>query len=81
MDKTSVVEAGERVSFSKIRTAIPLPNLIAVQKASYEQFLQMDLLPEERKNVGLQAVFTSVFPLSDFRSSCELHFVHYELGV
>ncbi|MGC8916180.1 MAG: DNA-directed RNA polymerase subunit beta [Thermoanaerobaculum sp.] len=81
MNEKTVLEAGERVSFSKIRTAIPLPNLIAVQKASYDQFLQMDLLPEERKNVGLQAVFTSVFPLSDFRSSCELHFVHYELGV
>jgi len=75
------VEVGERINFSKIRTAVPLPNLIAVQRASYDQFLQMDLLPEERKNVGLQAVFTSVFPLSDFRSSCELHFVHYELGV
>jgi DNA-directed RNA polymerase subunit beta len=81
MSVTPVMEAGERVNFSKIRTAIPLPNLIAVQKASYDQFLQMDKLPEERKNVGLQAVFTSVFPLADFRSSCELHFVHYELGI
>ena len=68
-------ETGERVNFSKIRTTIPLPNLIAVQRASYEQFLQMDLLPEERVTKGLQAVFTSVFPFSDFRSSCELHFV------
>ena len=79
--RVTPMEVGERINFSKIRTAVPLPNLLAVQKASYGQFLQMDLLPEERKNVGLQAVFTSVFPLSDFRSSCELHFVHYELGV
>jgi len=70
----------ERKNFSKIRSAIPLPNLIAVQRASYEQFLQMDLLPEERQNTGLQAVFESVFPFADFRSSCELHFVKYELG-
>jgi DNA-directed RNA polymerase subunit beta len=73
-------EAGERVNFSKISATIPLPNLIAVQRASYEQFLQMDLLAEERENKGLQSVFTSVFPFSDFRSSCELHFVRYELG-
>ncbi len=73
-------EAGERVNFSKIRATIPLPNLIDVQRASYDQFLQMDLLPEEREAKGLQAVFTSVFPFSDFRSSCELHFVRFELG-
>jgi len=70
----------ERKNFSRIRSTIPLPNLIAVQRASYEQFLQMDLLPEERQNTGLQAVFESVFPFADFRSSCELHFVKYELG-
>lgn len=81
MSTIPVLEVGERVSFSKIPTTVELPNLIAVQKASYDQFLQMDLLPEERQNLGLQAVFSSVFPLSDFRTMCELHFVHYELGI
>jgi len=80
MSQTQLALAGERQNFSKIRSTIPLPNLIAVQRSSYEQFLQMDLLPEERANTGLQAVFSSVFPFSDFRSSCELHFVRYELG-
>ncbi len=80
MSLTQVTQVGERKNFSKIRTTIPLPNLIAVQRSSYEQFLQMDLLPEERGSTGLQAVFSSVFPFSDFRSSCELHFVRYELG-
>ncbi len=80
MSVTPRFETTERVNFSKIRTTVPLPNLIAVQRSSYEQFLQMDLLPEERENTGLQAVFSSVFPFSDFRSSCELHFVRYELG-
>jgi DNA-directed RNA polymerase subunit beta len=80
MSLTQMVETGERTNFSKIRTTIPLPNLIAVQRSSYEQFLQMDLLPEERELKGLQAVFSSVFPFSDFRSSCELHFVRFELG-
>ena len=74
------LKTGERVNFSKIQSTIPLPNLIAVQRASYEQFLQMDLLAEEREGTGLQAVFSSVFPFSDFRSSCELHFVRYEIG-
>ncbi|MFI5168238.1 MAG: DNA-directed RNA polymerase subunit beta [Thermoanaerobaculales bacterium] len=80
MSLTHLVETGERMQFSKIRTTVPLPNLIAVQRSSYQQFLQMDLLPEERVLTGLQAVFSSVFPFSDFRSSCELHFVRYELG-
>jgi DNA-directed RNA polymerase subunit beta len=80
MSLTKMGEFGERVNFSKIRATIPLPNLIDVQRASYDQFLQMDLLAEERDVKGLQAVFTSIFPFSDFRSSCELHFVRYELG-
>ena len=80
MNVTKMADAGDRVNFRKIRSTIPLPNLIAVQRASYEQFLQMDLLAEERSALGLQAVFTSVFPFSDFRSSCELHFVRFEIG-
>ncbi len=57
--------APERVDFSKIKTSIPIPNLIEVQKKSYERFLQMDLLPNEREDTGLQSVFNS--RLSDFR--------------
>ena len=53
----------ERVDFSKIKTSIPIPNLIEVQKKSYERFLQMDLLPNEREDIGLQTVFNSVFPI------------------
>jgi len=56
--------ATERVDFSKIKTSIPIPNLIEVQKKSYERFLQMDLLPNEREDIGLQTVFNSVFPIS-----------------
>ena len=44
----------ERVDFSRIQTSIPIPNLIEVQKKSYERFLQMDLLPNEREDLGLQ---------------------------
>src|SRR3954453_10815796 len=72
--------APDRVDFSKIKTSIPIPNLIEVQKNSYEKFLQMDLLPNERDNIGLQTVFTSVFPISDFRGVSELEFVDYSIG-
>jgi DNA-directed RNA polymerase subunit beta len=74
------VESPERRNFSKIRSFMDLPNLIDVQRRSYERFLQMNLLPEEREDSGLQAVFTSVFPFSDFRGACELQFVKYSIG-
>ncbi len=70
----------ERVDFSKIKTSIPIPNLIEVQKRSYERFLQMDLLPKEREDAGLQSVFSSVFPISDFRGLSQLEFVDYSIG-
>src|SRR5271168_1448986 len=72
--------APERVDFSKIKTSIPIPNLIEVQKTSYERFLQMDLLPNEREDLGLQTVFASVFPISDFRGVSDLAFVDYSIG-
>ena len=80
MDIRNNGAAPERVDFSKIKTTIPIPNLIEVQKKSYERFLQMDLLPNEREDTGLQSVFTSVFPISDFRGVSELEFVDYSIG-
>ena len=70
----------ERVDFSKIKTTIPIPNLIEVQKQSYERFLQMELLPDEREDLGLQSVFSSVFPIEDFRGLSKLEFVDYSIG-
>src|SRR6478672_3707830 len=70
----------ERTNFSKIRTAIQIPNLIEVQKNSYERFLQMNMLPDERDDTGLQAVFNSVFPISDFRGVSTLEFISYSIG-
>lgn len=69
-----------RHDFSKIRSYMALPNLIDVQRKSYERFLQMNLLPEEREDTGLQSVFTSVFPFSDFRETCSLDFVKFSIG-
>jgi DNA-directed RNA polymerase subunit beta len=70
----------QRISFSKIPTVIQIPNLIEVQRRSYERFLQMDLLPSEREDAGLQAVFNSVFPITDFRGISQLDFVDYSIG-
>jgi DNA-directed RNA polymerase subunit beta len=69
-----------RLDFAKIPATIQIPNLIEVQKRSYERFLQMDKLPSERDDSGLQSVFRSVFPISDFRNMSELDFVDFAIG-
>ena len=69
-----------RLNFSKNPSTIPLPNMIQVQRTSYEDFLQMDLLPDERGAAGLQSVLSTIFPFTDFRETCELQFVRYEIG-
>src|SRR6184192_180243 len=73
-------QAPQRQDFSKIKTSVPIPNLIEIQRESYNRFLQMDALPEERQSIGLQAVFRSVFPISDFRETATLDFVEYHIG-
>ncbi len=80
MDTTLTPQNGHRKDFSRITTSLPIPNLIDVQRRSYERFLQMNLLPEERANHGLQSVFTGIFPFSDFRETCSLDFVKYSIG-
>src|SRR4029453_14407684 len=70
----------DRVGFQKINTSIPIPNLIEIQKNSYERFLQMRVLPAEREDAGLQSVFKSVFPITDLRENCSLEFVEYSIG-
>ncbi len=78
--QSNPMQPRERVDFSRIKTSVPIPNLIEVQKRSYERFLQMDLLPDERDDIGLQSVFRSVFPITDFRGMSELEFVDYAIG-
>src|ERR1700726_3687148 len=70
----------QRLDFAKIQGTIQIPNLIEVQMKSYQRFLQMDLLPSERDDGGLQSVFTSVFPIKDFREMSQLEFVDYSIG-
>ncbi|MDE2333648.1 MAG: hypothetical protein KGK10_03840, partial [Rhodospirillales bacterium] len=68
-----------RKSFGRIPEVVAMPNLIDVQRASYEAFLQMHTAPDSRTNTGLQEVFTSVFPIDDFAGRGRLEFVSYEL--
>jgi DNA-directed RNA polymerase subunit beta len=69
-----------RRGFGKIRRVVEIPNLIAIQRRSYEDFLQIDIKSEDRKEVGLQQVFKSVFPIKDFNETAELDFVSYSIG-
>jgi DNA-directed RNA polymerase subunit beta len=68
-----------RKSFGRIPEVAPMPNLIDVQRASYEAFLQSDVKPDNRTHTGLQEVFKSVFPIDDFAGRGRLEFVDYEL--
>src|SRR5258706_9902650 len=73
------VRERQRLDFAKIQGSIQIPNLIEVQMKSYQRFLQMDLLPSERDDGGLQSVFTSVFPIRDFREMSQLEFLEYSI--
>src|SRR5215471_1293077 len=68
-----------RKTFAKIAKIIDIPNLIDIQKQSYEKFLQKDIPLEKREDVGLQGVFKSVFPIKDFSETSSLEFVSYNL--
>ena len=68
-----------RHNFGSINEVAPMPNLIEVQRSSYELFLQKDIAAHEREDLGLQEVFTSVFPINDFAEKSTLEFVSYEL--
>ncbi|MCO6431830.1 MAG: DNA-directed RNA polymerase subunit beta [Deltaproteobacteria bacterium] len=69
-----------RRSYSKIREVAEIPNLISIQKKSYERFLQASVEPEKREDIGLQKVFKSVFPIKDYNNTVSLEFVSYALG-
>jgi len=68
-----------RKSFGRIPEVAPMPNLIDVQRSSYEAFLQMNVAPDSRTHTGLQEVFKGVFPIDDFAGRGRLEFVYYEL--
>jgi DNA-directed RNA polymerase subunit beta len=69
-----------RKDFGKIPSIVEIPNLIEVQKRSYEQFLQKDVAADRREETGLQAVFRSVFPIADYNDNALLEFDSYHFG-
>ena len=68
-----------RKNLGRVRRIIDVPNLIDIQKSSYDKFLQDGKPPLQREEVGLQAVFRSVFPIKDFNGTSELVFISYNL--
>jgi DNA-directed RNA polymerase subunit beta len=73
-------KVSERINFGKIKEVVAPPNLIELQTTSYLDFLQESVAPSKRKNSGLQAVFTEVFPIESYDGKCVLDFVSYEIG-
>jgi DNA-directed RNA polymerase subunit beta len=69
-----------RKNFGKIKQIVGIPDLIGMQRESFQRFLQMDIPPEKREDIGLQAVFKSVYPIKDFTGSASLEFVSYRFG-
>lgn len=69
-----------RKSFSRLPDVMDVPYLLAIQVDSYEQFLQEHKKPKARANVGLQAAFSSIFPITSHSGNAELQFVEYYLG-
>ncbi|RLD10288.1 MAG: DNA-directed RNA polymerase subunit beta [Chlamydiae bacterium] len=70
-----------RKNYASLPDLVPLPSLTEVQRKSYDDFLQKDLLPEERKDIGLQSLFNEIFPVVSTSKKLEMHFVHYSFGV
>ncbi|HSH41739.1 MAG TPA: DNA-directed RNA polymerase subunit beta, partial [Arenicellales bacterium] len=69
-----------RKSFRKSGSVLRVPYLLATQKESYRKFLQVDMEPDQRKEVGLQAAFKSVFPIESYNGNAMLEFKEYRLG-
>ncbi|MGV3773685.1 MAG: DNA-directed RNA polymerase subunit beta [Verrucomicrobiales bacterium] len=70
----------ERINFGKIKEIIAPPNLIEIQVNSYREFLQAEIAPSRRKNTGLQAVFTEVFPIESYDGKVVLDYHSYDIG-
>ncbi len=69
-----------RKNFGRVKKVIDIPNLIEMQQRSYAKFLQKDVAPEAREDVGIQAAFQSVFPITDFTGASSIEFVQYSIG-
>lgn len=80
MPESLLVNKRLRKKFGKKSSIVEMPDLIGMQRESYERFLQKNVAPENREEIGLQAVFKSVFPIKDFTGQASLEFVSYSFG-
>ena len=71
----------ERISFSQIKSFVDMPDLLGLQKDSFQEFLQENVAEDERKNIGLESVFQNVFPLEDTHRNYVLEYSNYFLGL
>ncbi len=67
------------LDYSRIKSYIDPPNFLDIQKESYQKFLQKDVIPEKRQNIGLHKVFKDVFPIQDFTGNLVLDYIHYSI--
>ncbi len=80
MPSSHLASSRVRKNFGKIRKIVDIPDLIGVQRDSFERFLQRNVPGESRRPIGLRAVFNSVFPIKDFSGTASLEFVDYRFG-
>ncbi len=80
MSKSTLAPKRIRKNFGKIKQIVGIPDLIGMQRESFQRLLQKDIPPEKREDIGLQTVFKSVFPIKDFTGSASLEFVSYRFG-
>ncbi len=70
----------DRISFSDNESPIDIPDLLKVQKKSYKTFLQINEFPEKRKNIGIEAAFKSIFPITDFKETAIIDYDSFSIG-
>ena len=69
-----------RKNFAKTTSIVETPHLIEMQRLTYEKFLQFNVEPDQREDIGLQHIFKSIFPIADFNGTCFLEFVRFNFG-
>ena len=79
MSELTIIPGRFRKNFGRVKPIIDVPYLIAIQKESYQRFLQTNTAPEAREEVGIQGALKSVFPITDYTGTCELEFVDYTI--
>ena len=66
-------------NFGKVQDAVDIPDLVAIQKRSYERLLQKDVAPTKRKRMGLESLFQEIFPIESYDKKMILEYLYYEL--